>query len=303
MSSSTSSSKGTHSPHTVSSNSVSANSSSSGSETKKPLKFVAYEIREERESPFDEPRDEVKYDSSSRYAAAGGGAGAVVSNRGSPSNSSSSLIKPRIFNPNTSQRRPPMIQRAGNPQKPPQSPRKPDTMLSVGRARTPTRTPPPSSYREMPSSGANTPCSPPVIVDGPSNAAVLCSGDLNTKPTRPFVVRRSISHGSGSGGPGMFLITPTAAASSIRPQHHPPIPPQPRPSSAAISSSLRDNMTVVGEEDSAVMDDGKHEVVMVSPEMSTYQSTPRRSIFSKEEKGQVGDSTKNVAVVSPEKGL
>ena len=37
----------THSPHTVSSNSISNNSSSSGETTKKPLKFVAYEIREE----------------------------------------------------------------------------------------------------------------------------------------------------------------------------------------------------------------------------------------------------------------
>mmetsp|Transcript_22769 Transcript_22769/g.40798 ORF Transcript_22769/g.40798 Transcript_22769/m.40798 type:complete len:1155 (+) Transcript_22769:242-3706(+) len=288
----------THSPHTVSSNSVSANSSSS-SETKKPLKFVAYEIQKERESsPFDEP----------------------------PNNPSrNSMIKPRISKvgrhhisqQQEQQRRPPMVQRtsvaAYNPQKPPQSPRKQDTYgRLVSGARTPTRTPPPSSF---PSSGANTPCSPPVIVDGPN---VLC-GDLSTKPTRPYVFRRgSSAHGGGGGGGrGMFLMPPP---SSYRPHQHPPIPPQPSGATiaaAATSSPLRENLTVVG----GGANDGAQEIVFdantaptmieggrvgsvvttVSPDRHVitrrlYNVAPDPDLKEKRVKG-------DVAIVSPEKGF
>jgi len=120
------------------------------------------------------------------------------------------------------QRRPPMIQRplVSIMQKPPQSPRKQDTnTVPYGRSRTPTRTPPPSWYNNaMNSSGANTPCSPPVIFDGPSNAAALCGGDSSMTPTRPYVVRRSADLGISNGARGgMILVHP---ASSYRPQQH-----------------------------------------------------------------------------------
>jgi hypothetical protein len=204
---------GTHSPHTVSSNSVSANSSSSGTEAKKPLQFVAYQFREEMESPFDEPPVTT-------YAAIGGVR--------ETSNTCSPLIEPQISKASggssqQQQRRPPMIQRpsACITQKLPQSPRKQDAnTVPFGRSRTPTRTPPPSSYNNaIPSSGANTPCSPPVIIDGPSNVAVLCGGDSSMTPTRPYVVRRSADPGGGNGGRGggMILVHPT---SSYRPDQH-----------------------------------------------------------------------------------
>ena len=205
---------GTHSPHTVSSNSVSANSSSSGSEAKKPLQFVAYQIREEMESPFDEPPVTA-------YATVGGANG--VRDTG---NACSPLLKPRITKvgggSSQQQRRPPMIQRplVSNMQKPPQSPRKQDTnTVPYGRSRTPTRTPPPSWYNNaINSSGTNTPCSPPVIIDGPSNAAALCGGDSSMTPTRPYVVRRSADLGISNGARGgMILVHP---ASSYRPQQH-----------------------------------------------------------------------------------
>lgn len=160
----------THSPHTISSASVSA-TSSSGSETKRPLQFVAYQIREERESPFDEPPG---YSHITTYATIGSGtcgAGNDMSNACPP------LIKPRVF-----KNRPPMIQRpsAVVTQQHLTSPR-------YGRSRTPTRTPPPSSY--MPSSAANTPSSPPVIIDGPSNVEELCAGDGNMKLVQPTLSR------------------------------------------------------------------------------------------------------------------
>lgn len=199
----------THSPHTVSSNSVSANSTSS-TDTKKPLKFVAYEVREEHDtgSPYDEPPP-------------------------------SSMIKPRIFNAlrhhtisqQDSQRRPPIVQRTSvagyDPRKPPQSPRKQDYGRLASGARTPTRTPPPSSaYKEAVGSGANTPCSPPVIVDGPN----VLVGDPNTKPKRPHVMRRS-----GGAARGIFLIPPSATSMS-RSSHPPPIPPQSAlPAAAALA--------------------------------------------------------------------
>ena len=205
---------GTHSPHTVSSNSVSANSSTSGSEAKKPLQFVAYQIREEMESPFDEPPVTA-------YAAVVGANGVRET-----SNACSPLLKPRITkvgggsSQQQQRRRPPMIQRplVSIIQKPPQSPRKQDTnTVPYGRSRTPTRTPPPSWYNyAMNSSGANTPCSPPVIIDGPSNAAALCGGDSSMTPTRPYVVRRSADLGiSNVAREGMILVHP---ASSYRPQ-------------------------------------------------------------------------------------
>ena len=251
-----------HSPHTVSSHSVSANSSSSGSEAlmKKPLKFVAYANREERESPFDEPPI---------------ASGISSINRG---HHTASLIKPRISKVGTNpqqRHRPPMIQHRAsatpynnnNPQssntKPPQSPRKQDVAyaLRLSGARTPTRTPPPSSYRDMlQSSGANTPCSPPVIVDGPTN--VLC-GDLSMKPKRPCVVRRSSAPVGASGGRGMILIPPSGASYRSH-LTHPHIPPRPTPASS-MSSPSRDNLTVmttgIGVNDA---DDGAQEIVLTS---------------------------------------
>jgi len=288
----------THSPHTVSSNSVSANSSSS-SETKKPLKFVAYEIQEENEtgSPYNEP----------------------------PPNS---MIRPRISNAGRQrtiaqqepQRRPPMIQRASvagyDPRKPPQSPRKQDYGRFASGARTPTRTPPPSfAYRDAIGSGANTPCSPPVIIDGPN---VLC-GALSTKPTRPYVVQR--------GGRGMFLMPPSSA-SSYRPPHPRPVARHPAMSTAAsastavaaISSPLRDNFLTVVE---GGRSDGAQEMMFdtvepaftegvvgstaptVSPEK---HAVARRlhNIASLNKKTDLKDyhATKGdvVSIVSPEKG-
>jgi hypothetical protein len=191
---------GTKSPHTVSSNSVSANSSNSSSEVKKPLQFVAYQIREEMDSPFDEPPVTTTH-------------------------ACSPLIKPRISKVgggnSQQQHRPPMVQRPTTSimQKPPQSPRKQDTNTVNGRSRTPTRTPPPLSYNNaMPSSGANTPSSPPVIIDGPSNAAALCGGDSSMTPSRPYVLRRSADLSvDNSGRGGMILVHP---ASSYRSQRH-----------------------------------------------------------------------------------
>lgn len=168
----------THSPHTISSASVSA-TSSSGSETKRPLQFVAYQIREERESPFDEPPG---YSHIITYATVGSGTCGASDDM---SNACPPLIKPRIFKNDSSnqqnQSRPPMIQRlsAVVTQQQLTSPR-------YGRSRTPTRTPPPSS--SMPSSAANTPSSPPVIIDGPSNVEELV-GDGNMKLVQPTLSR------------------------------------------------------------------------------------------------------------------
>ena len=262
MSNSTSSSKDTNSPQTVSSNSV-ANSSSSGSEAaKKPLQFVAYEtVREEGESPFDEEPLDSKDGRETTPS----------------SNTKSSLIKPRISKVvRSSRHRPPL----GSPQKPPQSPRVKPNSLSYGRARTPTRTPPPSSYRE--SGGASTPCSPPAIIDN------LALGDLSLKTTKPLVLRRSSSVPQSSSGEPMLLINPGSPGRRESPWPHrraqhqvPPIPPQ--------TNRLRTEMTVVGEED------GAQEVTMVSP---TNSSSP---LQTKSEMNDTND--KGVAVVSPEKGF
>jgi len=265
MSSSTSSSKDTNSPQTVSSNSV-ANSSSSGSEAKKPLQFVAYEtVREEGESPFDEEPLDSKD-------------GGADERETSPSNTKSSLIKPRISNVIRSSRRPPL----GSPQKPPQSPRLKPSSLSYGRARTPTRTPPPSSYRET--GGASTPCSPPAIIDN------LALGDLSLKTTKPLVLRRSSSVPQSSSGEPMLLINPGSPGRRESPWPHrraqhqvPPRPPQ--------TNRLRTEMTVVGEED------GAQEVTMVSP-TSSSQLQKKSEMDDTNDKG---DST--IAVVSPEKGF
>ena len=249
MSNSTSSSasKGTHSPHTVSSASVSANSSSSEN-LKKPLQFVTYE----KESPFDEPPDS--------YAAAGGGVGETPA---SPT-SGASLIKPRISKVvNSAMRhRPPMI--------PPHSPRKPEasTTMLYGRARTPTRTPPPSSHRETAASGANTPCSPPVIIDH-------C--DLNTtKTTKPFVVRRSSS--DGGSGRGIFLVSSTGQS---------PRRTSPWPHRRGAS------MAVVGEEEGDNNDN-----TMDGHEITILSTDARTKVNDIEHKG---DSI--VTVVTPEKGF
>lgn len=180
----------THSPHTVSSNSVSANSSSS-SETKQPLKFVAYEFREERESPFDEPPV-------SGYGAESSGGGEAASGAGT--DACIALIKPRITKvggSSSSSHRPPMVQRpsASIPVKPLQSPRR--TTLLHGRARTPTRTPPPSSASSssnaVPRSGSSTPSSPPVIIDGPSNAGTFWIPQHQAIPPRSGMAALSIS--------------------------------------------------------------------------------------------------------------
>jgi hypothetical protein len=82
------------------------------------------------------------------------------------------IIKPRISK--GAGQRPP-IQTFTSYQKPPQSPRK-DVLR--GGMRTPTRTPPPA--RE-----STTPCSPPVIVDGPVR------GDLNSRTKKPHGIRSS----------------------------------------------------------------------------------------------------------------
>lgn len=213
----------THSPHTISSASVSA-TSSSGSETKRPLQFVAYQIREERESPFDEPPGYSHITTYATYA----GANVSCDDSGK---ACSPLIKPRISKADgtsTQQhlRRPPMIQRppaACIMQVQTKSPRKQKDSNTVpyGRSRTPTRTPPPLSY--MPSSAANTPCSPLVFIDGPSNVEALCVGDASA-PTRPYVVRRSEDVGGiNSGEGGMILVQPTI--SRLVQQHNSPLQP------------------------------------------------------------------------------
>lgn len=301
----------THSPHTVSSHSVSANSSSSGSENlmKKPLKFVAYTNREERESPFDEPPI---------AGAAGNRDAANIESSSNSHHHAASLIKPRISKVgNPRQNRPPMIQKPPGNNKPPQSPRKQDIRLSG--ARTPTRTPPPSSYYKdiHLNSGANTPCSPPVIVDGP-NANVLC-GDLAMKPKRPSVVRGSSSAAAAAlGGSvvsrGMFLIPPS---SSYRSQHHPHIPPRPSAtvpggSSASLGSSFRDSLTVMG---GTGANNGSQEIVFTANNLSATEEKTA-SIVSPENKqggssfmaesAKLKDERQNVAgdisaVVSPEK--
>ena len=207
---------GGHSPHTVSSNSVSANSSCS-SETKKPLKFVAYESQDDRESsPYCEPPL--------------GGTVPPLRN---------SVIRPRISKgarPEPPPRRPPTTRgttASCHSPRPPPSPRRGDPS---GQTAAGARTPPPVAF---PNSGANTPCSPPVIVDGPC-------GDMGTRPQRPSVVRRS-SAAHGGGGRGMFLIPPGA---SYGPARHLPVPPQPSP--------LQGSLEVVGEG----TNDGAQEIVL-----------------------------------------
>ena len=267
----------THSPHTVSSNSVSANSSSS-SETKKPLKFVAYEFREKRESPFDEPPISG-YDGESSE----GGEAAT----GVRTDACIALIKPRISKlGGSTSHRPPMIQRpsASIPVKPLQSPRR--TALFHGRARTPTRTPPPSSAslssNAVPRSGSSTPSSPPVIIDGPSNA-------------------------------GTFWI----------PQHQ-AIPPRPGTAALSISSQLRDDKLIIRGQSSGgyseVQDMVSTELLgvevsapksammgaLVSPEQLTMQNTTRRlqNISPKPELNAAPPlSFGEVPTVSPEKGV
>ena len=222
-----------HSPHTISSASVS-NTSSSGSEAKTPLKFVAYQTVEERESP-------------------------------------AKIIQPRVY------QRPPKQHKI--PQKPPRSPEKFDSYATATRCRTPTKTPPPSSqYKNVygSSSGAITPCSPPVIVD-----QVIRYDFGRSGPTKPSVVRSTSRSGSGSNN--MILIPPSAVT--------------------VAKSSLCDNMTVLV--DSRGANDGAQEVftapvtaasrvvpAAVSPDSSTsansYNRKMTKSLLSPRKKGHQG---------------
>lgn len=282
-----------HSPHTVSSASVS-NTSSSGSETKKPLKFVTYEL-EERESPTPKAivdcgnlsleEHSLREESGTSVAVAAGDHG-------------SRLIKPRISK--GTDKRPPM---KPSYQKTPQSPRKASDWLRGTGARTPTRTPPP---REA-FGGATTPRSPPVIVDGPN----VLRGDLKREgTTKPNVVRRA----SHSGGGKMFLIPPTTG---------PYVKAIPAQQPVTMTSPLGDNLTVV----SGDANDGSQEVfvapintalqeslaAMISPDrkqsatakQATKTTTTSSGILSKKKGGQgsKGRGKKEAAVVSPDKGF
>ena len=217
----------THSPHTVSSASVS-NTSSSGSETKKPLKFVAIKK-----------------------------AGAI--------------IKPRI----SRGERPPVTQTvfSSSYQKPPQSPRK--DIIRSG-ARTPTHTPPPA--REC-GSGANTPSSPPVIVDGPN----IMRGNWNYREgtSRPYGVRRESER-------GMIL--------------HPPTPEllyQPH-ELETVRSELTESVAVTVDEGA---NHGTREVVSFPHGSSLVTPEKRRTIQPKWEKKKDTEECKNrnVAVISPDR--
>lgn len=216
----------THSPHTVSSASVS-NTSSSGSETKKPLKFVAIKK-----------------------------AGAI--------------IKPRI----SRGERPPVTQTviSSSYQKPPQSPRK--DVIRTG-ARTPTHTPPPA--REC-ASGANTPSSPPVIVDGPN----IMRGNWNYREgtKRPYGVRRA-------SGRDMILQPP---ACELLYQPH---------ELETVRSELTESVAVTVEEGA---NHGTGEVVsFLDPSMITPEK--QRTIQPRWEKKKDAQECKNrnVAVISPDR--
>ena len=241
---------GAHSPYTVSSASVS-NTSSSGSETKKPLKFVAYEER--MESPTNSTS-------------------APVAKR-----TIGALIKPRISK--GAGQRPP-IQHFTSYQKPPQSPRK-DSIRGSG-TRTPTRTPPPAKDY---GSGATTPCSPPVIVDGPR---------YREGTTRPHVVR---SMGGGPVVPAGYMCLQHPSSEYFFQEHSKDV------------SALRENVTVlVGEganngaqevsadsfEESAVSAATLLSATFVTPEKQTKQSSLKRN-------EQHCKKLQNVAVVSPNK--
>lgn len=225
----------THSPHTVSSASIS-NTSSSGSETKKPLKFVAIKKGDKQGS----------------------------GKRGK------GIIKPRIYKSDESSK--PPKQTLTSYQKPPQSPCKDGGIR--GGARTPTRTPPPRSEYGLLLDRASTPCSPPVIMDGPIR------DDLSREGTR--IKPQSVRRASG----GMIL-------------HH--LDP-------ASSSGLNKEMAVMLEDGA---NDGAQEVITASfpDEISALATivTPEKQRLKIQPKWRVQKRDEhdckelNIAKVSPEK--
>ncbi|KAL7522074.1 hypothetical protein ACHAWX_006761 [Stephanocyclus meneghinianus] len=259
---------GAHSPHTVSSASVS-NTSSSGSETKKPLKFVAYQER--RESPTKTIVDcsRLTLEENDEHSTS-----TPVTKR-----TVGALIKPRI---STGAGQRPPIQHFTSYQKPPQSPRK-DSIRGSG-TRTPTRTPPPA--REN-GSGATTPSSPPVIVDGPN----VMRGDWKYREgtKKPHVVRGS--HG------GLRLLPPS---SELLYRH---TPRERSPSGDRVTLTVEDGAN-----------DGAREVITASfvPKVTAY-SLPIKSVSATvvtPDKRAEHSETKNahdcknmhhLAMVSPDK--
>lgn len=266
----------THSPHTVSSNSVSANSSSS-SETKKPLQFVAYEFRKERESPFDEP-PVSGYDAASSMG--------VEASSGAPvkTDACMALIKPRISKLGGSHR-PPMVQRpsAYIPVKPPQSPRR--TTLLHGRARTPTRTPPPSSSSSNARSGSSTPSSPPVIIDGPSNAGMFWIPQHPAVPPRPGIVSAALSMSSQLRDDELMISEMASGADDDAVRDN-----LDSTELSGVEVSAPTTITTIG--------------AIVSPEKSTMQNTMRRlHLIAPKPELKATHSFGEVPTISPEKGF
>lgn len=204
---------GTHSPHTVSSASVS-NTSSSGSDSHTPLKFVAYANARQNNHTAEE--------------------------REPPAN----IIQPRIQNP-----LPPRSNHnfANNYlSKPPRSPDRLETLINNNPNSTPMRCrTPPTRNHEMycNNSGANTPCSPPVIVD--QDTVIKRNLENKSGTVRPNVVRgHSRVRGKSS---SLILIPPSGSPSNpVRTQM-----------SQAIESPIRNNLTVVVGESA---NDGAQEV-------------------------------------------
>ena len=224
----------TQSPHTVSSASIS-NTSSSGSETKKPLKFVAIKKGDKRGS----------------------------------SRAGKGIIKPRIYKSDESSK--PPIQTLTSYQKPPQSPCKDGGIR--GGARTPTRTPPPRSEYGLLLDRASTPCSPPVIMDGPIRDGLSREGTR----IKPHSVRRA------SGGMILHHLDPVS------------------------SSIINKDMTIMLEDGA---NDGAQEVISASlPDDSGALATivtpekPRPRIQPKWGMHKRNEHCKepNIAKVSPEK--
>jgi hypothetical protein len=195
----------------------------------------------------------------------------------SPKHSIGAIIKPRI----SKGERPPM-QTFTSYQKPPQSPRK--DVIRSGGARTPTRTPPPRSEYGN-NSGANTPSSPPVIMDGPVRS------DLKIA-TKPHGVR------SGSGR-GMVLHPPSSELLYQQPDLQ------------SVTSELTESVAVTVDEGT---NDGAQEVVTsLHQTMVVTPEKERRRLHQKwnEQQQQQHDTffrkdaqdckKENVAMISPDK--
>ncbi|KAL7463404.1 hypothetical protein ACHAXS_003774 [Conticribra weissflogii] len=212
---------GTHSPHTVSSASVS-NTSSSGSDSHTPLKFVAYANARQNGHPVEE--------------------------RDTPA----SIIQPRIQNP-----LPPRSSHTHASyfsSKPPRSPDRLETVINNNPNSTPIRCrTPPTRNQEVygNNSGANTPCSPPVIVD---QDTVIRRNLENPGTVRPNVVRgHSRVRGKSS---SLILIPPSGSPSN----------PVRTPISQPMESPIVNNLTVVVGESA---NDGAQEVFTASVD-TTY---------------------------------